>query len=236
MERNDKKIMELSAGLYRYCLSLTRSKQDAEDLMQDTLLKAHIRKAKLGEHVNLQALLLRMAKNSWIDSRRRAVLYRGILQQACRHPGETAAGTADETREQMAAAFQLLVRELSPAQRIVLLMRDVLGYSAMACARYLETTEGAVKSLLFRARRALVSARSEYMDQQAYSDEIETDGMIEAYMRGDIAQLLQLVQAASHQTHTVVRALASIHTAHLRSKDHVRAKRMQNTIKMQWAA
>lgn len=209
----------LRARLYRYCLSLTRSKQDAEDLLQETLLKAETRRQLRGDHSNPEALLLRMAKNSWIDSLRRSTLYRDIMKQETKRYEEQLQAGDDRSRERMAAAFHVLLRDLSPQQRVALLLREVFGYSAAECANYLETTEGAVKSLLYRARRALERGRAidagslqEEIDLSASSIIAEVDEMVEAYIGGDIAHLLQLVAKVESEAYTVVKAVSPHHT------------------------
>ncbi len=207
---------ELRARLYRYCLSLTRSEQEAEDLLQETLLKAEVRRQRRGSHVNPEALLLRMAKNGWIDRLRRSALYRDIVRQEMKRCEDRIQDSEDKSRERMAAAFHVLMRDLSPPQRIVLLLREVFGYSAAECAIYLETTEGAVKSLLHRARRALEPNRSageealqRDIDLHPDSSDTDIDEMVKAYVLGDIERLLQLAGRADSEAYTVVQAVSS---------------------------
>lgn len=206
---------ELRARLYRYCLSLTRSEHDAEDLLQETLLKAETRRQHRGDHANPEALLLRIAKNSWIDSLRRSTLYRDIMQQQSKRCEQQMQDQEDKSKERMAAAFHVLMRDLSPLQRIVLLMRDVFDYSAAECAVYLDTTEGAVKSLLHRARRALEPAKSAGIDDWQWDIELpagspaaDIDEMVEAYVLGDIERLLQLAGRTEEEAYMVVMAVS----------------------------
>jgi len=154
----EKSLQPLLAALNRYCLSLTGSPWDAEDLAQDTLVKA-MAALKLADNPNPEALLLRIAKNTWIDKSRRSNVFRRILESM---------RTADEPQPEpepgstgLQIIFQALIKHLSPLQRTVFLLRDVLGYSAMEAAEMLESTEGAVKSSLYRARQALQAVRRE---------------------------------------------------------------------------
>ncbi|WP_020618861.1 RNA polymerase sigma factor [Paenibacillus daejeonensis] len=212
---------DLRTKLYRYCLSLTRIAQDAEDLVQDTLLKAELRRERRGEHANEEALLMRMAKNAWIDHLRRALKYKELLQQEHREAEDQRQEGADRGRERMAAAFAVLLRDLSPLQREVLLMREVLGYSAMECADRMETTEGSVKSLLHRARRALSCARSAGVAvEEAACSQLEEatlaviDEMINAYVQGDIERLLRLAATGASEVY-LVEAVSTHHTGSL---------------------
>src|SRR5256885_13608045 len=62
----------LRSELYRYCRYLTRSPWDAEDLAQDTLARAFVTLARMGqEPANPRAWLFRVASNLWIDEMRR---------------------------------------------------------------------------------------------------------------------------------------------------------------------
>ncbi|MFS0723778.1 RNA polymerase sigma factor [Paenibacillus sp. 1P07SE] len=205
---------QLRTKLYSYCLSLTRSPADAEDLVQETLLKAEARRQRRGDHVNPEALLLRMAKNTWIDGLRRTAVFRDVVERKLRHQEKYGAVGAEADMERMEAAFHVLMRDLSPPQRTVLLMREVLGYSAAECADHLGTTEGAVKSLLHRARHALAPARAE--GAEAYEEALLDEGapdygeLVEAYVRGDIERLLRLISGAESAPRTLVEAVSSI--------------------------
>lgn len=104
-------------------------------------------------HPNPEALLFRIARNTWIDiMRRKATLSRVLeLDQS---PTEA---SAEYGSFEIEAAFQALQGHLSPLQQAVFLLRDVLGHSAMEAADILDTTEGAIKAALHRARQALLS-------------------------------------------------------------------------------
>ncbi|GBF78253.1 hypothetical protein PA598K_06871 [Paenibacillus sp. 598K] len=206
---------ELRARLHRYCLSLTQSGADAEDLMQETLLRAERRRQLRGDHANPEALLLRMAKNLWIDGLRRSVVYRQILAEQAQQQERQLEAPVEASTERMAAAFHALLRELSPQQRVVLLMREVFGYSAAECATYMETTEGAVKSLLYRARQALLRVRTDgaaelehAIGQLEPEQTMRIDELVQAYVTGDIERVLRLAGEAP-ASYEAVDAVAS---------------------------
>lgn len=176
-ELTDPYRRELQLHAYR----IVGSAQDAEDLLQETLLAAWRGLAQFQGRASVRAWLYRIATNRSLDalraSRRRPedlwrmsevpeptrwgepiwlepypdVLLEGIPDQA---PGPEA---RYETKEAIALAFIVGLQHLPPQQRAVLVLRDVLGFRAGEVAETLATTEASVNSLLQRARAAFES-------------------------------------------------------------------------------
>ncbi|WP_010276655.1 RNA polymerase sigma factor [Paenibacillus senegalensis] len=196
---SEEQFQGLRLALYKYCLSLTRSAQDAEDLAQETWLKVAAQEKRYGKHANPEALLLRVAKNTWIDSLRRSLLFGKVLQREQERQKIAGSSQEQSTRQRLEAAFYVMMQDLSPMQRTVLLMREVFGYSALECAEYLNTTEGAVKALLYRARQALIPARMRGIDFYEEQIIVEDDSklpdlslFVEAYEQGDMERLIDM--------------------------------------------
>lgn len=192
--RSEEKNMEqLQAVVQRYCLSLTRSRWDAEDLAQETWLKG-MRAAINATHKNREALLLRIAKNTWIDQSRRRNQYARLLMQE--KQVEAASNTGSLELEE---ALYALMKHLSPLQRTVFMLRDVLGFSAPETAKLLNSTAGAMKAALHRAREALHEVRRELQAEAGLSSADEDTrsfiwAMAAAYQAGDLALLIELAQ------------------------------------------
>jgi RNA polymerase sigma-70 factor (TIGR02960 family) len=175
-ELTDPYRRELQVHIYR----IVGSAQDAEDLLQETLLAAWRGLEQFQERASVRAWLYRIATNRSLDalraSRRRPedqrmtqmpeptrwneplwlepyadVLLEGIPDEA---PGPEA---RYETKEAIALAFIAGLQHLPPQQRAVLVLRDVLGYRAGEVAEMLETSDASVNSLLRRARAAFES-------------------------------------------------------------------------------
>uniref|UniRef100_UPI00403F66E9 sigma factor-like helix-turn-helix DNA-binding protein n=1 Tax=Paenibacillus sp. FSL H3-0302 TaxID=2921428 RepID=UPI00403F66E9 len=152
-------------------------------------------------HPNPEALLFRIARNTWIDiMRRKATLSRVLeLDQS---PTEA---SAEYGSFEIEAAFQALQGHLSPLQQAVFLLRDVLGHSAMEAADILDTTEGAIKAALHRARQALPLVRQELLQAdgpslpQDTAMQIVLSRLAAAYEHGEIAELIELVFADESQ-------------------------------------
>lgn len=190
-ENGEKGLKHFQSVLNRYCLSLTHSKWDAEDLAQDTWIKAIGSSKSLG-HKNPEALLLRIAKNTWIDESRR----KNILNRILKKEQSKVTFQEDEFCE-IELILLALVKHLSPLQRTVFLLREVFKFSIMEAAAILNTTDGAVKAALYRARQAMDSVREDLendlislpgsKEMQAYISAFSY-----AYRIGDIAGLVEL--------------------------------------------
>lgn len=189
----EKSIEQLQSVVQRYCLSLTRSTWDAEDLAQDTWLKG-LRTIHGAQHNYPEALLLRIAKNIWIDQSRRKNIWTRIIKQE--NPKEFSSNQGILVIEE---ALQALIKHLSPLQRTVFLLRDVFGYSIGETAELLETTAGAIKAALHRARESLECVKKELESGSLCLPEEES---MKAYLRAfaiayqmeDIARIVELAQ------------------------------------------
>jgi RNA polymerase sigma-70 factor (TIGR02960 family) len=175
-ELTDRYRRELELHIYR----IVGSTQDAEDLLQETLIAAWRGLGQFEARASVRAWLYRIATNRSLDalraSRRRPeelrtpqipkptrwneplwlqpypdVLLEGIPDQA---PGPEA---RYETKEAIVLAFIVGLQHLPPQQRAVLVLRDVLGYRAGEVAEMLAASEAAVNNLLRRARAAFES-------------------------------------------------------------------------------
>ncbi|MGO9822248.1 MAG: RNA polymerase subunit sigma-70 [Solirubrobacteraceae bacterium] len=175
-ELTDRYRRELQLHIYR----IVGSTQDAEDLLQETLLAAWRGLGQFEGRASVRAWLYRIATNRSLDalraSRRRPeeermtqmpeptswsepvwlepypdVLLEGIPDEA---PGPEA---RYETKEAIELAFIVGLQHLPAQQRAVLVLRDVLGFRAGEVSEMFETSQASVNSLLRRARAAFES-------------------------------------------------------------------------------
>lgn len=145
-------VQTYTSTLLKYCRRLTGSQWEAEDLAQDTLLRAL--PTLTTRYDNPQAYLFRIAKNAWIDKcRKRKVAAKYLKEQQI----------FDDVVDTLVVqdAIAQLIKHLSPLQRTVVLLRDVFQFTSQESADLLGTTEGAVKAALHRARKTLDTLRSE---------------------------------------------------------------------------
>lgn len=170
-------LQPLLHSLYKYCLHLTRCSWDAEDLMQETCLKTMplLTDPAAVPDMNREAYILRTARNLWIDIMRRRTTQQSklILLQATADEMHSASDSLQQRLECEWAAAMLL-RQLSPWQHAVFVLRDLLGYPAAEAARLLDTTEGAIKSALHRARTAISALR----DRITKNDDSDADNLL----------------------------------------------------------
>lgn len=174
----------LRTDLYRYCRHLTRSAWDAEDLAQDTLARAFVTLAQMGQSPpNPRAWLFRVASNLWIDRVRRKVR---------EEPLDTDAAGADAGPDGRGAreAAGTLIGQLSPQERAAVVLKDVFELSLDETAEALSTAVGAVKAALHRGRGKLVEAKVEEPTPPAPA---VLDAFCDAFNAGDIDRLTALL-------------------------------------------
>jgi RNA polymerase sigma-70 factor (ECF subfamily) len=216
-ELTDPYRRELQLHVYR----IVGSAQDAEDLLQETLLAAWRGLERFEGRASLRAWLYRIATNRSLDalraSRRRPEEPRmGQMPEPTRwsepvwldpYPDLLLEGIPDdapgpearyETKEAIALAFIVGLQHLPPQQRAVLVLRDVLGYRAGEVAEMLDTSEASVNSLLRRARAAFESRLPAAGRERAPlpSSKLESDTVgrfAEAVENGDVDGMVALL-------------------------------------------
>jgi RNA polymerase sigma factor (sigma-70 family) len=189
-------LQELQSSLMRYCLSITESVWEAEDLAQETCLKAiHLLNGST-VHANPIAYLLRIAKNTRVDQLRKQKAFH--IKMNLILPEEQHSYN-DIFNLDVEAALQLLIQCLSPMQRIVFLLRDVFGFTNKEAAQILKITEGAVKAALHRARCSLEAAKEAFAADEISNSKVESEkvilrSLIAAFQLRDVPLLVQLCQ------------------------------------------
>jgi RNA polymerase sigma-70 factor, ECF subfamily len=212
--------------LHAHCYRMLGSLHDAEDAMQEAMLRAWRGLSRLEDRHSLRAWLYRIATNTCLDTigrRPKRVLPIDYGPSADPHdgPGEPLVesvwvepypdeqlGVEDgyaapearyEEREAVELAFIAALQLLPPNQRAVLILREVLGFSAKEVGEALDTSVAAVNSALQRARKTV----DERLPEQSQQENLRTlgdDGLrevVESYMdamqRGDVDAVVEML-------------------------------------------
>ena len=212
--------------LHAHCYRMLGSVHDAEDALQDAMLRAWRGLPRFEGRSSLRSWLYTIATNAClnaIEKRPKRVLPVDYGPAADPHdgPGEPLVESVwvepypDETlgledgfaapearyeqRESVELAFVAALQNLPPNQRAVLILREVLGFSAREVAQSLETTTASVNSALQRARAAVDERLPEQSQQatlRALGDQRLTeivDGYVDAWQRGDVEAVVAML-------------------------------------------
>jgi RNA polymerase sigma-70 factor (ECF subfamily) len=208
--------------LLAHCYRMTGSLHDAEDLVQETYLRAWKAYGGFKGQSSLRTWLYRIATNTCLtalDSRQRRPLPTGLGQPSSDPVDDLAArdevpwleplpDTSTDptdpseivgTRESVRLAFVAALQHLSPRQRAVLVMRDVLQWKAAEVGDAIGASTAAVNSLLQRARAQLEAVGPSEDDKLAEPDTPETKDLLDRYIAAfenyDIDKLVELFTA-----------------------------------------
>jgi RNA polymerase sigma-70 factor (ECF subfamily) len=181
-ERFVDQAMPLMPSLYTAALRMTRNSADAEDLVQETYLKAYRGFGSFQEGTNLKSWLYKILTNTFINS------YRSRR----RRPTETELDEVEDLylyrrlggadlASMSRSAEDLVVDQFSEAEvkravealpepfRLAVLLSDVEGFSYKEIAEILDVPIGTVMSRLHRGRKALQKVLASYVEQKRLS-------------------------------------------------------------------
>jgi RNA polymerase sigma-70 factor (ECF subfamily) len=217
-------VAPFRAELHAHCYRMLGSVHDAEDALQDALLRAWRGLPQFQGRSSLRSWLYRIATNSClrlIERRPKRVLPIDYGPPSDAHDESAPplvesiwvepypdAAVADglaapearyELRESVELAFVAALQHLPARQRAVLILRDVLGFSAAEVAETLETTPKAVYSILQRAHKSVderLPAHSQQETLRSLGDArvreiVET--YVDAWERGDVDTIVSML-------------------------------------------
>jgi RNA polymerase sigma-70 factor, ECF subfamily len=196
--------------LHLHCYRLLGSLQDAEDLVQETMLRAWQHRASFKGQASLRTWLYRIATNACLDVLKRRPrrtlpmtaapaadpllpLAPALAEQLWLEPfpddglvdSEQEPAARYARRESVSLAFLSVLQLLPPRQRAILLLSDVLDWRAREIALLLSISVSAVTSALHRARATLekhyaAGVREQRTDGRA---DAATEALLERYLR-----------------------------------------------------
>jgi RNA polymerase sigma-70 factor (ECF subfamily) len=201
--------------LYVHCVGILNSPEQAEDALQETLLRAWRSRAGFAGRSSVRTWLYRIATNACMDEIRRdesrshrqrqprlvvlddeAQLPPGATTSPIPEPDATA-----EARDALELAFRAVIRLLPPRQRAALILCDVMRFRAAEAAVLLDASVAAVNSALQRARATLSeegpdrdgAGRPTVCPRPA--ERALLNAYVDAVRRSDIPRMMALVQA-----------------------------------------
>ena len=145
-------LAQCSTLAFRVAFSVLRHREDAEDVAQDALVRAHRSFHKLRHRDRLHAWLVRTTWRMALDHRRGE--QRRLVRQ---FDHASTSATADDSAEARERAAQLweAIDALPEKLRLALVLSGIVGHDIAEVARLLGLPEGTVKSRLFHARRRI---------------------------------------------------------------------------------
>jgi RNA polymerase sigma-70 factor, ECF subfamily len=176
-------------ALYGAAYRLTRNPRDAEDLVQDALLRAYKFWDSFQQDSNCKAWLLRIVTNTFINEYQRRKRSREVLDAASAEQDATdgvlvhaSAGDKQSPDQAMLAAsvsddVQRALEQLPDDFRTAVILCDMQGLSYKEIAEIMETPVGTVMSRLFRGRKLLAAALKEFALAEGY---VKSDAASEA--------------------------------------------------------
>jgi RNA polymerase sigma-70 factor (ECF subfamily) len=208
--------------LTAHCYRMLGSGFEAEDAVQETMVRAWKSIDRLDDRAALRAWMYRIATNVCLDmlqgAQRRArpmdlnspvaadgQLDGGLPESAWIQPVADARVLPPETdpaelaaaKESVRLAFVAALQHLPPRQRVVLILREVLRWQATEVAALLDTTVASVNSALQRARATLDGMDIDLEDASASAAADEQDELLDKYVdafeRYDISSLVSLL-------------------------------------------
>ena len=165
-------------ALYNTALRMTRNPQDAEDLVQETYLKAYKYYDKFTEGTNFKAWLFRILKNTFINNYRKRQqeppqnafdeIEDVFETQVSSESGSIPNPEEDALENVLDEDVQRALDALPDEYRMVVLLADLEDFSYQEIADILEIPVGTVMSRLYRARRRLEAEMLRYAKEHGY--------------------------------------------------------------------
>jgi RNA polymerase sigma-70 factor (TIGR02960 family) len=187
-----------------HCYRMVGSYEEAEDLVQDTFLRAWRKRDDYAGRATFRAWLYKIATNACLDAiaKRPApgaeVPWLQPYPDGALAPREHEPDAVVVEKETIELAYIVAVQYLPPKQRAVLILRDVVGWSAKETAELLDTSVAAANSALQRARDTLgtrlPARRNEWSATADEQQHAIVARYIEALDAGDAAAFVEMLR------------------------------------------
>lgn len=149
--RND--ILPLKDKLFRLALRITLDRAEAEDVVQDTMIRVWNKRDEWQQFESVEAYCLIVAKNLAIDRSQKKDAQNVELTPEMAEEADTSGPYDRLVNNERMKIIHRLIDELPEKQRLIMQLRDIEGESYKDIAKVLQLTEEQVKVNLFRARQ-----------------------------------------------------------------------------------
>lgn len=148
-------ILPLKNIVFRTALRIVLNREEAEDIVQDTLMKLWERRDELEKVENLEAFALTMARNMAIDRKEKKDNQHVSFDDEAHDRPDEAQGSSDSQlmSKETHSFVAEIINSLPEKQRTILQLRDIEGKTYKEIAEVLSISESDVKVTLFRARK-----------------------------------------------------------------------------------
>lgn len=162
-------IEEHGTSVYRFCRKITFSREDADDLYQETMLRAIEKSKRIESAENPGSYLIGMAAKLWAYQKRREARRRRIapVQELNEELMQNVSGEAWQIpemitlRQERDLLVQRAVERLPDNLRIIVYMYYTAELPVQEIAKVIQTPAGTVKSRLFKARKMIKAVMEE---------------------------------------------------------------------------
>lgn len=161
--RND--ILPLKDRLFRLALRITFNRAEAEDIVQETLIRVWNKRDEWKQFGSIEAYCLTVARNLAIDKSEKKEAQNVELKPEMEEAPDTSSPYNQLEDKERMGIIHRLINQLPEKQRLIIQLRDVEGRSYKEIAIVLHLTEEQVKVNLFRARQKV---KQQYLDIESY--------------------------------------------------------------------
>ena len=157
--------MPLKDKLFRLALRITFDRAEAEDVVQDTMIRVWNKREEWTQFGSIEAYCLTVAKNLAIDRSQKKEAQNVELTPEMEEESEISVPYDQLVNNERMSIIHRLINELPEKQRLIMQLRDIEGESYKEIAKILNLTEEQVKVNLFRARQKV---KQRYLEIDEY--------------------------------------------------------------------
>lgn len=157
LENFKKQILPIKNKLYRFSLRVVGNPSEAEDVVQEVLIKMWKSRDRWEQYHNIEAWCMRMTKNLSIDKLRSKHQKVGLLPEGVDFIAPNISPEKSTELNDRVLKIKDLINQLPEQQKMVIQLRDIEGYAYKEIAAQLDISLNQVKVNLFRARQSIKS-------------------------------------------------------------------------------